>query len=427
MKAIKKRISVLLAGLMLAGTVGTTFNVKAEGVAVPNPKFITTSSYVVSGEAQSIFVTTKFEGKVQYNVWYQDAELNWYQTGYGEAVDASVPTKVDIEAKATTGRNAVVIWAKRAEVDQKDAANTKVIDGETVGYDSVSYSYYYAQEDSAKVYEMGDIDYKLDGNKLTVNGVKGAKEGVGFNVFLLDVVTMEWTTVRKEFSTDAVSVDVEPGRYYLDVQVNDPEFVREGETADKWDAWRLVRLDVAEKAGKEVAFETSVKALNFGGNITVSSDSDAVATYRVFKDGAEVTYDAVAINETAKDLYPLPEAGEMVTVKFYDAAGAMLAETEVALGEAGKVVIEEKEMEEIAVEATVKALNFGGNITVTCENDKVATYRVFKDGEEVTYDAVAINEAAKDLYPLPKAGEEVVVKLYDAAGALIAETTTALK
>lgn len=113
MKAIKRKISLVLAGLMVAG-VTATMPVKAEGTtAMPtNVKFFNAHREVIAGDEMGVFITSEAEGQVQYKVWFYDAEGTWTSTEYSEAVDSSVPYYMELPSTFKQGQNTISVWVK---------------------------------------------------------------------------------------------------------------------------------------------------------------------------------------------------------------------------------------------------------------------------------------------------------------------------
>jgi hypothetical protein len=422
MKAIKRKISLFLAGLMVAG-VAATMPVKAEGTAAmpTNVKFFNGHREVIAGDEMGVFITSEAEGKVQYKVWFYDAEGTWTSTEYSEAVDSSVPYYMELPSTFKEGQNTISVWVKRADTDVTETEHYK--DDVKSGYDSFSYSHLYADKDGFSAGEK--IDYTMNGKTVTVNGVTGVEEGSEFKVYFYDYANSKWGEISTEWSGEPVEYTFEEEGYYLlDVQIN------KADSEDKWDALRMEVINVTESSAQTVEVTTSVDAQLFGAHVTVTADSDEVATYQIFTevDGTmeALHTDKVEIGEPAKDLFPAEE-GQAVLIKFFDATGVQVGEVNAELGKDASFEI--AEAKEYAAVATIDPQLFGAHVTVTCDDSEVATYQIFTevDGtmEALHTDKVEVGEAAKDLFPAEE-GQEVLVKFFNAAGDFLGQSETTL-
>ncbi|MCM1991836.1 hypothetical protein [Oceanirhabdus seepicola] len=119
------------------------------------------------------------------------------------------------------------------------------------------------------------------------------------------------------------------------------------------------------------------------------------------------------------------EDGEVEKVEESEKVG----ETDTELGKEDSSESEEVKLKEYDAVATIDPLMFGANVTVTCEDSEIATYKIFTeiDGkmEPLHNDKIAIGEVAKELFPA-KEGQTVVVKFFDANGTLLGESETTL-
>ncbi|WBW98646.1 hypothetical protein [Oceanirhabdus sp. W0125-5] len=434
MKAIKRKISLILAGLMVAGATAT-MPVKAEGTAVEKPSInwnFSDHERVQVGDKEGVFVTSDYEGDVQYLIWMRDEEGNWKAGEYSEAVPAKIPYFLQTGGELKEGENVISIWVKRAGAANEDLTKYKEVDAETgrmEGYDSYHF-YKITPNETVDLNADGDIEFTQNGSELTVKGIKGMPEGTEYVAFAWDPVGNEWFNKDGEALTDAdkeawtaeeLTVKlVEGKKLLLDVWAKAPG-------AEKRQNYKLTIVEAKEVAGTEVSFTTELDTTPmFGANMTVATESAEVATYRIFKDGAEITSEAAKVNE-ATLVFPKPAAGDDIVVKFFDANNALVGEAATTVGGEGSFSIEEKEVKEYAVEAVLDTTPmFGANITVSNEDSDVATYRVFKDGEEITSEAAKINEATL-VFPKPAVGDTIKVQLFDANDALLSEVETTIK
>lgn len=270
----------------------------------------------------------------------------------------------------------------------------------------------------------------MNGKTVTINGVTGVEEGSEFKVYFYDYANSKWGEISTVWSGEPVEYTFEnEGYYLLDVQIN------KAGSEDKWDALRMEVINVTEKASQTVAVTTSVEALMFGANVTVTADNDEVATYQIFTmvdEAMTALHDEkVKVGEVAKDLFPAEE-GQEVLVKFFNAAGEQVGEVNTKLGEEASFEIKEEEkveLKEYAAVATLDAQMFGGNVTVTCEAEEVVTYQIFTeiDGEMTSLhdNKVKVGETVKDLFPA-EADQAVVVKFFNAEGTLLGQSETTL-
>ncbi|MCM1990258.1 hypothetical protein [Oceanirhabdus seepicola] len=427
MKAIKRKISLFLAGLMVASAV-SVMPTRAEGTTtVPtNVKFFNAHREVIAGDEMGVFITSEAEGQVQYKVWFYDAEGNWTETEYSEAVDPSVPYYMELPETFKEGQNTISVWVKRADVDVTETEHYK--EDVKSGYDTFHYNHLYADKEGFSAGEK--IDYTMNGKTVTINSVTGVEEGSEFKVYFYDYANSKWGEISTEWSGEPVEYTFEEEGYYLlDVQINKPE------SDEKYDALRMEVINVTENASATVAVTTSVDKLMFGANVTVTADNDGVATYQIFTKVGEnmeaLHDDKVVVGEVAEDLFPAEE-GQEVTIKFFDAEGTFVGEVNTELGKEASFKIEKEEeieLKDFVAVATLEKLMFGGNVTVTCEAEEVATYQIFtkvgEDMEALHDDKVVVGETAKDLFPV-EADQEVLVKFFNAEGTLLGQSETTL-
>lgn len=424
MNAIKRKVSLFLAGLMVAG-VAAAIPASAEGQELSKPLVFTDHRVVVEGDSQEVFVSTNYDGAVEYKLWYRNNEGDWTQGEWVKSESGKVATKLTAseDVNFTAGENYVSVWVKRADVADEDLnkPNTEK------DYEVFNYQKFDVQKE-ADVHVTGDINRTIDGLKYTVNGIEGlAEEGMEYRVFAYDYQNNRWIgdgTHHEMYEGNKYEEDkfefVVPaeGTYLMDV------YARRAGTDAKYEAIKLELVDFSNVAGQTVEVSTEIEGQMFGAKFTVNADNEKVATYRVFAtvDGEEMelTSEAVKAGE-AVTLFPLEE-GQEVRVELFDAENAKLGDVKVNAGEtatfeiAGEEKEEDKDLEEMEVSATFADQMFGADVTIECENADAKYYRVFADVDgkemELTAEEVEIGKAVT-LFPLDK-GNVIKVQLFDA-------------
>jgi hypothetical protein len=424
MNAIKRKVSLFLAGLMVAG-VAAAVPASAEGQELSKPLVFTDHRVIVEGDSQEVFVSTNFDGAVEYKLWYRNNEGDWTQGEWVKAESGKVATKLTAseDVNFTAGENYVSVWVKRADVAEEDLnkPNTEK------DYEVFNYQRFNVQKE-AEVHVTGDIQREIDGLKYTVTGIEGlAEEGMEYRVFAYDYQNNRWIgdgTHHEMYEGNEYQegnfefVLPAEGTYLMDV------YARRAGSEAKYEAIKLELVDFSTVAGQTVEISTEFEKQMFGANLTVNADSDKVATYRVFAtvDGEEMelTSEAVKAGE-AVTLFPLEE-GQEVRVELFDAEDAKLGDVTVNAGEKATLEIDaeeeetDKEQKEFEVSATFTKQMFGADVKIECEDTDAKYYRVFADvdGEEMelTAEVVEIGEAVT-VFPLEK-GNEIKVKLFDA-------------
>lgn len=422
MNAIKRKVSLFLAGLMVAG-VAAAVPASAEGQELNKPSVFVDHRVVVEGDSQEVFVYTDYEGAVDYKLWYRNNEGKWTEGEWVTVEKGNVATKLSAgeDVNFSVGsENFISVWVKRSGVDGEDLNRPNPDkEYEAFNYQKVDIMSKEKAEQDDVLHVTGDIDRTIDGLKYTVNGIEGlAEEGIEYRVFAYDYANNEWLAGADYTEGTAELVLPTEGTYLMDV------YARKVGSDAKYEAIKLEVVNFEEAATESIEISTEIEAQMFGANFTVNADSDKVATYRVFTtvDGEEMqlTSEAVKAGETVT-LFPLEE-GQEVRVELFDADNAKLGDVTVNAGDKATLEIEgeeednDKEQKEFEVNATFKAQMFGADVKIECEDTDVKYYRVFAnvDGEEMelTADAVEIGESVT-VFPLDK-GNDIKVKLFDA-------------
>lgn len=433
MKSIKRKVGLIMAGLMVAGTVAATpamaktvFEKNNSGWAYKYDDEVgvkvnwligtdkTSAHMTEAGTQAGYYVTAEGAEKVEYNLWYYDTEGNWVSTGWSEAVDAKVPHLIKLPEGEVLedGINKVSVWVREEGKEKAHFSN------ENGSYDA--YNYTGVKAGKTEFDFGGEADYTVAGSKLTFNGFEGL-ENVEYKVNIYNNETGKWA--NGEFGVNEATIAEGMNLVNVHIDTN-----KDG----KWDAYRLFMVDNT-KSAESVKVTTSVEEGLFTSKVTVTADSKDVVSYKLFQvvEGEELELTvggAVKNGEVANNV--LAKKGETVIVRLYGTEETLLGEGEVVLGEEGTIAIagtEKPEVETMEATATVvKEGLFTNEIKVECDAKGVDAYRMFQvvDGEELELTvggSVKIGEVAKNV--LAKAGETVTVRLYDANGNLVGEDT----
>ncbi len=116
-------------------------------------------------------------------------------------------------------------------------------------------------------------------------------------------------------------------------------------------------------------------------------------------------------------------------MKTEDGEAKKTGETNTELGKDASSETEEVKLKDYDAVAKIEPQMFGANVTVTCKDSEVATYKIFTeiDGkmEALHDDKVEIGKTAKELFPADE-GQTVLIKFFNADGNLLGETETTL-
>jgi len=216
---IKRKMSLLLAAVVVATGVGTVTPAFAETTAQNLPSIyraVPSISMAEEGDDFTFAVTAKdYEGQVQYRIWVQNLETQeWSELtdGYSEAVDAGQPFMPEAATKLKAGKYKASIWVKRA--GQKGAKENKNGD-----YDNYFTKNFSIQKDGyfANRVNLDNVEIK---DSYTVNEFAKIVGQDNYKIHVLNSKG-EWTYDPDGYETAEDSSDdikfVEPGVYMIDV------------------------------------------------------------------------------------------------------------------------------------------------------------------------------------------------------------------
>lgn len=393
-KVIKKKMSVLLAAVLVASGVGMA----KPALAATAPKVIYAQPSITMAEVEDDFsfaLQSDVAENVQYQVWAQNiATGKWFELtkGYSEAVKGNEPFIPAAVNHLPAGAYKASIWVKaegsKAKYDNYLTTNFKI---QKDGYfasrakmDNLGLKNTYSVDEFVAI--QGNDEYKLH---IYNPAIENRKEA--------------WTIDANYNTAAETSKEVKftaPGKYLVDV------WGKKADSTNRYDGWVLKVVTVEEQKG--IAVETSVKAATVGSSVTVKSAYPGAASYQIFDGEKQVT--GVAKLGEATTMYPANKEGQKYTVKLLNAQGTVLKSASVVLGETA--MVEAPVVKEVKVDATFKPATVGSSVTVTADLEGAVKFQVFRGDKQIT--GAAELGKATTAYPAAKDGEEVTVKLLDA-------------
>lgn len=343
-QAKRKLISVLTALMITVSLIGTT-SVKAEEFTLPKiDKVFIEHTPVLEGEMPELFVTSNYEGEVQYKLFFQTEDGQWASTSYGDPIDAKTPAKLTIGYPCKTGKNYVVIWVKRANVVGNTVQDYK---GKEVSFDTFDMATFQVTPSSeAKSY--GELNYTKKDLTVTVAGIKGMDDETEYMVYAYDYQNARWIGTGefieeykgRKWTTGPVDFTLPAkGTYLIKVQAKRPG-------ADNYDVEKLESVTDEKEGIQEIEIlSTSTEPDGFCGKLTVNLTDDGKATFKdakkfkIYKEGYDITNPTI-LGETSF-VFPHMEEGTMVKIELLDINDAIV-ETfeEVFVGETVKIQVE---------------------------------------------------------------------------------------
>jgi len=432
MNNLKKGLSLFLAALfVMASTLIATPVKAAEAAKVDLPTIdlaVVEHNPVYVGETQDFYVTSNYEGKVQYRAWLKQDDGSWVALtdGYSEAVDAQTPYKITSDVKYKEGNNIVVLWVKRAGVEAKYSKNHPT-------FGKVEWDSYYivnmakcTEFDADKDIKGADINIAVDGTKVTVSG------DYAYRINAKNLETGKYEEIVTNYTQGSVERTLPEGRYIIYAHaIKALDADKEYTTAD-YDAWKLAVVDLKEEAKTVSIFNTElIPGATVGSKVKVSMTDEGKAEYanaakfQVLMNGE--AHSAIATLGEATIVYPAINEGAEVTVELLDKDGNVLVTAPVKVGESYSVQkkAEEKPAENVDYKVTatlVPGATVGAKVKVETEKaySGVAKFQVFINGE--AHSAVATLGEATIVYPAVKAGDNVTVKLIAEDGKTVVKT-----
>ncbi len=270
LKQLKKVFTILVLALSVCFT-GSIAYAKEQ---LPKINFVGMEhSPLVVGDSQSIYVTSDYEGMVQYRVWISKVNTSTWEDitkGYTKAVDAKTPYVISPDRKFAEGKYKLSVWVKRAEVEG-------INKGSQGSYDT----YYIAnlncvkKDDNNRVYVNKAMDIEKEeytlGEKVIINGIKdvtGIKGPYKYKLHYFSPSKAKdknsgWVKNVTDYDNKIEWIPTEPGIYVLDVHVNTEASTTWNTYLKKkkenkldnvvgtYEAWKLKVITVKEKIQDE--------------------------------------------------------------------------------------------------------------------------------------------------------------------------------
>ena len=425
---IKKILSISMVALFV--TVGTLTNVTAKAATstkVPTINYAGVEhSPLVVGDTETLTVTSaKFTGNVQYREFIQNVTTGkWSEltTGYTAAVASTTPTVLPASKALALGKYKVSIWVKTA-------GTTGVKGNATGNYDS----YYVAglncvsRDDNNRVYTDGAADVAVTGLTAKFNGINKIGGITGpylYQLFAMNTATGAWSNGPAGYSATPSMTFKTPGTYMLIAHVNTAKSTTWAKKG--YEGWKTVMVKVTNNS--TTIFDTTVKAASFGsvGNVIMTADGvkafPLATQYQVVTGTSNLS--KVQTLGSATTIFPAKVAGDAVTVKLFDASNNVLTSIDVLLGQSGKIDVTPVVPVTAAITATIKAASFGSVVTATSSQEGATQYQVSDASGMLT--KVATLGSSTTLFPAKVVGDKVTIKLFNAAGTVIASNDVVL-
>ncbi|MBZ9688905.1 hypothetical protein G9F72_021535 [Clostridium estertheticum] len=441
MKQIKKSLSVFMAAIfVMAGILGNV-TAKAATVVFPTVNYVGIEhSPLIVGDTEKFTVTSNYTGDVQYRAFQFNGKA-WTELtkGYTAPVDAKTPYVLPETAKYTLGQHKLSVWVKKA--------GTTGVKSNSLG----SFDTYYsaalncvAKDDANRVYANGNPDYNVNGLKLTFNkieGLSGIEGPYTYRLHILDTKTGVWTKRASLYSETPSYTFKTAGTYVVVVHANtinsttwknylaeDKTVANQKSTYGTYEAWKTIVVTVKADATEEI-FKTTIKPSVTGvgaiGSVTLTADGvknfPTAKKYQIFDGVTPIS--AIVDLGTSTTVFPAKVTGDKVNVKLLDASEAVVKEIPVDLGQAGTIIVKAPvEPTKVEVKATVKpsVTGVGSLATVTSTQEGAVNYQLF-DGENPISANVKLGTTTT-VFPAKVVGDKVIVKLFNAAGTVIATT-----
>lgn len=435
MKSIKKKVGLIMAGLMVAGVVAATpamaekvFNKDANGSYKYETETGLRIKWVLGEEKDSKHLTTaglqagyyvvsedengkNYDGEVQYKLFYYNEEGNWVSTEWSDPVEGNKPYHVALPEGTSLkdGLNDVSVWVRRAG-EQGHFENKN----DEFGYDAYRASKVKASKDSLTSIYQAPM-YTIENGKFEFQGF----DGIGARktkAHYYDVETASFIEI-----VDGV---IPEGEVLINLHIFEDE-------DNKWDAYKLFMVDnKKEEATKVEVFTTNVEAATVGSKVTIAMTEAGkkefanAAMYQVFDAQGAISKETT-LGETTVT-FPAKVAGDEVVVKLLDAEKNVIKAVTVKLGENG-VVVKTPVSTDFEVNATVEAATVGAKVTVNTvkEYEGVVKYQIF-DGETEISRVAKLGETSV-VFPGKNKGDKVTVKLLNATDEVVGSVEVELK
>lgn len=279
-------------------------------------------SPLVEGDNESFYITSDYEGLVQYRAWMKKLGNNSWEDitkGYMEAIDAKTPYIISPDRKFTEGKYQISVWVKRAGIDGVSKN------------DNGTYDAYYIsnlncvkKDDNNRVYvngsmEMEKTEYQL-GEEVVISGINNIGGIQGPYKYKLHYFSPNkangkdsgWEKNITDYNDKIVWTPTEAGIYVLDVHVNTEKSTtwntylkrkkenKLNDVSGTYEAWKLkiITVKAAENPegtgtstfGSDILESLSI-VLSNGQEITASGNEREVnADISNFKDTDKLLY-----------------------------------------------------------------------------------------------------------------------------------------
>lgn len=370
---IKKKMSVLLAAVLVASGVGMA----KPALAATAPKVIYAQPAITMAEVGDDFsfaLQSDVAENVQYQIWAQNTVTGkWYELtkGYSEAVKGTEPFIPAAVNQLPAGAYKASIWVKaegsKAKYDNYLTTNFKI---QKDGYfasrakmDNLGLKDTYSVDEFVAI--QGNDQYKLH---IYNPAIENRKEA--------------WTIDANYNTAEETSKEVKftaPGKYLVDV------WGKKADSTNKYDGWVLKVVTVKESAEVtyDVAVEPGLTAFDRYVKVTLNNVKDP-ENYKVTVMGTELKY------VPAKGFFQgLINSGDEEAIK----AGVKLVYTKVDV----------PAVKDVAVEAGLTA--FDRYVKVTLDTENPEAFDVTVKGTKLKY-----VESKKFFQGLVNSADEAAIK-----------------
>ena len=270
LKILKKSITILVLMLSI-GFMNSTTYAKEQ---LPKINFLGMEhSPLVVGDKGNFYVTSNYEGMVQYRVWINKVNTNIWEDiteGYTTAVDAKIPYIISPDRVFAEGKYKLSVWVKRAEGEGVNKGSKGTYD-----------TYYVAnlncvkKDNNNRIYVNNAMDIEKEeytiGEEVIIKGIhkiSGIKGPYKYKLHYFSPSKASdknsgWVKNVTDYDDKIVWTPTEPGIYVLDVHVNTEAsttwntYLKKSKEnkldnlAGTYEAWKLKIITVKEKTQDE--------------------------------------------------------------------------------------------------------------------------------------------------------------------------------
>jgi len=451
MRQIKKTLSIFMAALfVMAGFLGAV-TANAATVTVPKVNYVGVShSPLVVGDTEKFTVTAaNYTGDVQYKAYlYSEKTKVWtaLTSDYSAAVDAKTPYVLPETSAFQLGKYKLSVWVKKAGT----VGTTKTALG---SYDS----YYVAnlncvtKDNSNRVYATGAAKFETNGLTFKFNGIENIGGIAGPYTYRLHIydpsavkeatattnAVSGWTHRVTEYATSPSYTFKKAGTYMVVVHANTVNsstwkkyqsevktVANQGSTYGTYEAWKTILVTVSDSTLN--VFNTTVAPATFGSTVNVTMTAEGIkefptaTQYQILNGTSAIS--APTKLATATTVFPAKVLGDKVNVKLMNASNVEVKIIEVELGKPGTIAV--VPVVKAEVKATVKPATFGTSVTVTSTQVGATKFQILDGTNAIS--AIADLGSSTTVFPGKVAGDKINVKLYNAAGIVVATSEAVL-